>query len=326
MSKGLQIMHRITSETKIMQRTFFLFFILLAISACGAQATPTPSQAGFVVRELPTPTFTPTPTPTFTPTSTPTPTPTHTPSPTPTLTPTPDPGPELIEIGRSVNDNPIEAIRFGYGPNIVMFVGGLHAGFAPSSVQLAEEVAVYLADNPAIIPVNVTVYLISNVNPDSPNSPGNFAGRVNANQVDLNRNWDCRWTEDARFRDQVVEGLGGSEPFSEPETQILRAFFEEITPSAIIFWEAKYPGGFVSPGRCDRRSDVSFQLAELYGNAAQYEVDDFEIDTGQVLNGDVANWLDAQGVPAIAVLLPDYGEIDWENNLQGVLSVIEAGQ
>lgn len=306
---------------------------LLAITTCTAQAEPTPTaEIVFMVRELPTATFTPLPTATSIPTATPTRTPTLTPSPTvtpsPTFTPspTPDPGPELIEVGRSIHNTTIEAIRFGFGSHIVLFIGGLHAGFAPSTVQLAEETAEYFTDNLDSIPENVTVFVIPNANPDSPYSPGNLAGRLNANGVDLNRNWDCRWTEDARFRDQVVKGIGGPKPFSEPETQVLKEFIEEINPSAVVFWEAKYTGGLVSPGRCDRRSDVSFPLAEQYARLARYGVDDFEIDTGQILNGDGSNWLDSQGFPAIAVLLPDYDEVDWEHNLQGILAVLEMGR
>ena len=310
------------------QQAIFMILIVFAISSCASQTEPTPSQPStFVVHELPSPTFAPLPSATFTPSPTPLPSATFTPSPTPVPTatftphptstptptiapsPTPDPGPELIEVGSSVQNITIEAIRFGYGPYVVLFIGGLHAGFAPSTVQLADEIAEYFTDNPNSIPENVTVFVIPNVNPDSPYSPGNLAGRLNANGVDLNRNWDCRWTEDARFRDQVVNGIGGSKPFSEPETQGLKEFIEKINPSAVVFWGAKYSGGFVSPGRCDRRSDVSFLLAEQYGRSAQYAVDDFEIDTGQILNGDGTNWLDAQGFPAIVVLLPDYDEM-----------------
>ncbi|NJN55730.1 MAG: hypothetical protein HC804_13870, partial [Anaerolineae bacterium] len=102
--------------------------------------------------------------------------PTHTPSPTSTPSPTPDPGPEHIEIGHSVNSTPLTAIRFGYGPHVIVFIGGLHAGFAPSTVQLAQDTAEYFTTNLTTIPAHVTVYVIPNANPDSPRSPGNLAG------------------------------------------------------------------------------------------------------------------------------------------------------
>ena len=120
-----------------------------------------------------------------------------------------------------------------------------------------------------------------------------------------------------------MPGSGGIEPFSEPEVKALVEFVGEVTPMAVVFWEARYEGGFVSPGRCDRRSSVSYLLAQLYGEAAGYQVDDFEVDTGQILNGDATNWLDSQGYRATAVLLPDYDDIDWERSLAGILAVIE---
>lgn len=183
---------------------------------------------------------------------------------------------------------------------------------------------VYLTEQLASVPPEVTIYVITNANPDSQPGQGELQGRLNANGVDLNRNWDCRWVQDARFRGEVVPGSGGVEPFSEPETKALVQFVQEVAPVAVVFWEARYEGGFVSPGRCDRHSHVSYLLAQQYGQAADYPVDDFEIDTGQLLNGDGTNWLDAQGYPATAVLLPDYDEVDWEHNLSGILAVVTA--
>jgi hypothetical protein len=54
-------------------------------------------------------------------------------------------------------------------------------------------------------------------------------------------------------------------------------------------------------------------------------VRDFEILTQQTVNGDSTNWLDDQEIPAISVLLQDYALLrDWEENLAGILAVIEA--
>jgi hypothetical protein len=124
----------------------------------------------------------------------------------------------LIEIGRSVQNQPIEATRFGYGSKVIVFIGGLHAGFAPATVQIAEETAVFFTENLTTIPADITIYVIRSANPDSPSGPaheGELSGRLNANQVDLNRNWDCRWTKDAQFRGNVVRGSGGSAPRSQ---------------------------------------------------------------------------------------------------------------
>jgi hypothetical protein len=231
----------------------------------------------------------------------------------------------LIEtqiIGQSVNNRDIEAVRFGNGPNVVIFIGGLHAGAAPSSVVLANRAVSHFTNNLADVPANVTLYIIPNANPDTPLAPGELDGRLNANNVDINRNWDCRWVEDARWRNQVVPGSGGPAPFSEPETQALAGFITGHDTVAIVFWEARATNGLSSPGFCEGRTLVSGSLATTYGQAAGYPSGDFEDLTNQELNGDGTNWLDSQGIPAIAVLLPDYETVDWPNNLAAILAVL----
>ncbi|WP_420645049.1 protein kinase domain-containing protein [Candidatus Leptofilum sp.] len=268
---------------------------------------------------------TPVPDPTAT-----TPLPTNTAPPTATIPPTETAVPPtatavLIEtqiIGQSVNNLDIEAVRFGNGPNVVIFVGGLHAGAAPSSVALANRAISYFRNNLAEVPANVTLYIIPNANPDSPYAPGELAGRLNANDVDLNRNWDCRWVQDARWRNNVIPGSGGTAPFSEPETQALANFITEHNPVAVVFWEARATNGLSSPGFCEGSTLVSGTLATLYGQAAGYPIGDFENLTNQELNGDGTNWLDGQGIPAIAVLLPDYESVDWSNNLAAMQAVL----
>lgn len=232
-------------------------------------------------------------------------------------------GPEELIIGQSAQGTPIEVVRLGTGSASVLFIGGLHAGFAPGSVELAERAIEYFSENPEAIPESVTLYVVVSANPDSLLAPGTLPGRLNANGVDLNRNWDCDWTANARFRNEVIPGSGGAAPFSEPETQALRDFIASIDPVAVVFWEARASGGLVSPGSCGVRSQVSQPLAQIYGRAAGYHIADFEAVAGQELQGDGTNWLDDQGVPAISVLLPDYTAIDWENSLAGIQAVLD---
>jgi eukaryotic-like serine/threonine-protein kinase len=256
--------------------------------------------------------------------------PTLTPIPTlsPTPTNTPDPGPERLEIGRSVQDQPIEAVRIGTGPNSVIFVGGLHAGFAPSTVQIAQTSADYFSQHMDLIPSQVTLYIIISAAPDNRLDPGNLPGRLNANGVDLNRNWDCEWRRDALWRNDPVPGSGGTAPFSEPETASLAAFIDETSPVAVIFWQALFRDrnnkGLVSAGACSVRTQVSAPLATAYGRGADYNIGDFERRTGQIVNGDATNWLDSEGIPAASVLLTHYERVDdWEAHLQGILAVLQ---
>jgi hypothetical protein len=309
----------------------WLIGLFLALGLLGALFTWLPD----VNDRTPTPTITPdeevalvATTPAPEPTAQPTAAPTLTAPPTPTPTEiaaTPDTKPitETYQVGQSVLDRPIEAVRLGKGSSQIIFIGGLHAGFAPATVELAQRSIAYFNQNLDEIPDSVALYIIPSANPDSNLALGELPGRVNGNNVDLNRNWDCRWQQDAGWRGgEIVAGLGGQAPFSEPETRSLAEFILEQEAMAVVFWEARASGGLVSPGRCEEPS-ISQPLADTYGLAAGYQIADFEELVNQVVNGDGTNWLDEQGIPAIAVLLPNYDDVDWENNLAGMLAVLQ---
>ena len=113
-------------------------------------STPAPTITSLLDNE-PTSTFAPLPTftsPAQLTAATPT-------SPPPTETPLPTATPFLIEeltIGRSVNNTQIQATRFGDGPNVIIFIGGLHAGAAPNTVTLAQRAIKHFTQTPTDIP------------------------------------------------------------------------------------------------------------------------------------------------------------------------------
>lgn len=246
------------------------------------------------------------------------PRPTATRTATPTLAPTVARSRELV-IGASGNGRSIEVMEIGSGARKVIFVGGLHAGSAPSTAALARQAADHFRSRPEDVPSSVTLGIVLNANPDAQRAPGKLEGRLNAAGVDLNRNWDCEWQVQAKWRDHTVSG--GGAPFSEPETQALLSYITGGGAVAVIFWEAKMETGQVSAGGCGERSLVSQPLAELYGGATGYTVDPW---AWYPVNGDAANSLDKRGIPAASVLLRDYEETDWSLNLRGILAVLEA--
>lgn len=232
------------------------------------------------------------------------------------------PTPAVFEIGRSVQDAPLHVTKFGSGDKVVVLVGGLHAGFAPGSVQLAEELIAYFSEFPADIPAELSLFIIPNANPDSAAAPGQLPGRLNGNGVDLNRNWDCRWTADPLWGGTPQAGLGGTAPFSEPEVRALADFLQQQPVQAVVFWQGRAALGLSSPGACGEEALVSRPLAQIYGAASGYRIADFEELVDQEVTGDVTNWLDAQNIPAISVLLPDYRVSDFEHNLPAVTAVL----
>ncbi len=264
----------------------------------------------------------PEPSSTYAPVLSPTPVP-PTPTAIPPPTNPPDRGPESLVIGRTSRGTAIEAVRFGSGGTSLIFIGGLHAGYSPGSVALANQAIAYFSSHPELVPNGVALVIVISASPDTPYAPGELPGRLNSNGVDANRNWDCRWAKDAKWRGQVIPGSGGTAPFSEPEVRDLADFILAEDAAAVVFWEARADGGLVSPGNCDGRIGPSGRLASLYGGAAGYRVDDFESLTNQELNGDGTNWLDSIDIPAISVLLPRYDTSDWEANLKGIMAVIK---
>lgn len=225
--------------------------------------------------------------------------------------------PAPLIIGQSANGSDITATRIGMGETAVLLIGGIHAGFAPSTVAIAEQAIAHFTQISDTLPVTVSLYIIPTLNPDSVGGGVESAnGRLNGNGVDLNRNWGCNWSAEAVWRDQAVSG--GTAAFSEPETAALRDFILEIKPTAVILFAAR--GQIVVPGVCDGVS-ISEELAGVYATAAGYEAGIISVSS---VTGDLTDWLDSQGIAAITPLLADYEAPDWEVNLAGVVAVVTA--
>ncbi|MCA9970789.1 MAG: hypothetical protein KC425_11275, partial [Anaerolineales bacterium] len=222
---------------------------------------------------------------------------------------------ETRVFGQSAGGEALEVTRIGVGETAVLLVGGMHAGFAPASVALAARAIDHFTQFSDTLPAGITLYVVPNLNPDSVGGAVEaLDGRVNANGVDLNRNWGCNWNAEASWRDQPIPA--GDAPFSEPETRALRDLIREIAPAAVLVFEAR--GEIVVPGVCDGRS-ISEALAQVYADAAGYEAGIISLTT---VTGDVTDWLDSQGIPAVAPLLADYETLDWEANLAGIAAVL----
>ena len=118
-------------------------------------------------------------------------------------------------IGTSVEGRPIEAFTYGTGDTRLLFVGGIHGGYEWNSVLLAYGVMDEFAADPSLVPGHVSITTVPSANPDGVyavvGEEGRFtaadvpevadgAGRFNANQVDLNRNFDCKWQPESMWR------------------------------------------------------------------------------------------------------------------------------
>ena len=238
-------------------------------------------------------------------------------------------------IGTSVEGREIKAYHYGEGDEHLVFVGGVHGGYSWNTALLAYELMEQLESDSAAIPENVRVTVIPVLNPDGLEAvvgtssrftindvdaelADTIEGRFNANDVDLNRNFDCDWAEEGTWQSQTVSG--GSRAFSEPESQAFRNFITESSPTAVVVWYSAAGGVFASSCHNDVLADTSEltrRFAEASGYKAYEEFDFYEI------TGDMVNWLAKEEIPAISVLLSNHEEIDWEENWNGIEAVFD---
>ncbi len=248
-----------------------------------------------------------------------------------TVTPLPPALGSSAIISRSVQGRAIITHQLNDGPQHVVVVGGIHGGYEWNSILLSYELLDYFTANPALIPPQITLHIIPSANPDGQflvtQQEQRFSaadvvadtvdGRFNANGVDLNRNWDCRWSPSAMWRDTVVDG--GRAPFSEPESVALRDYFLLYQPEVVIFLHSAANGVFASG--CPDTHQPSFWLATVYGEAAGYPV--YEAFNAYPITGDAGDWLTTIGIPSFTVELRNHSATDWSQNRAGLLALLE---
>lgn len=132
--------------------------------------------------------------------------------------------PSYLTLGKSVKGRDINALVYGSGQKRVLVIAGIHGDEQNTSV-LARSLAVHI--NAETLPKNLTVIIVPDANPD-----GLLADtRVNANGVDINRNfpaksWRADYTEQRRFP--------GTQPSSEPETRAVLNLLERYPPQMVV--------------------------------------------------------------------------------------------
>ena len=237
---------------------------------------------------------------------------------------TTEPFPPAGLVGLSANNQPIEYVQIGQGANLLIIVGGIHAGIAPSSVALVEALQTEFEENSELVQDNVQLVFIPNLNPD-----GAEGSLLNSNGVDLNKNWDCAWSPSGGANRVTAVGVGGTSPFSEPETAGFQQFILERQEAisgevVVLFFDAPVQTGWVSAGRCGGTSSDSAILFEsLFSSTTNYLKGDIATLQNQTRSGMAIDWLDANGIPAFMVWLPDANSFNLAPNLEGILAIIQ---
>ena len=243
--------------------------------------------------------------------------------------------PESFELlGTSTEDRAIRAFKFGNGDKKIVYIGAIHGGYEWNTALLSYELIDYLTANPDVIPDDIQISVIPVANPDGlykvMGTSGRFfasdapqfdyadeityqdlavRGRFNANEVDLNRNFDCNWKSDAIWRTYDVSG--GTAPFSEPESAALRDYLLREKPVAVIVFHSASNGVYTSFCNGDALPGTE-ELLKTYSEASGYPLyNDYPY---YEVTGDIGDWLSTVDIPAISVELSTHTAIEWDRN------------
>jgi protein MpaA len=202
--------------------------------------------------------------------------------------------PEIEVVAQSEEGRTIIARRIGPvdAATSLVVIGQVH-GNEPAGVRVVRELVDRAAraeslDATTTARTTATIWVIDSLNPD-----GRRAGtRVNANGVDLNRNFPHAWQPSGRGTRQW-SGPGAA---SEMEVQGLMAFLAKVRPTAVLVMHQDFA---VVDTTHDRSRRAGVRLAELLGLPAR------PVGCPGPCRGTLTGWVDQElGAIAITVELP----------------------
>ncbi len=219
-------------------------------------------------------------------------------------------------IGQSVQGKNIYALTVGRGPVYVLITAGVHARENANTPLIMQCLFDYLyaattGDEPkAQILDQVTLIIVPLVNPDGYQycvSKGNRSKKTNANNVDINRNFPCKyWGSKVKKRGNYYPGPA---PASEPETQTIMALFDRynFTLAVDIHSRARtlicQKGGYTAEDLStledpNRLNEISLSLARYLLEDIKYKQDnELYVKFGE--EGTLTDYAFSRGVPTV---------------------------
>ena len=219
-------------------------------------------------------------------------------------------------IGTSQAGAPLTLYQLGSGPTRVLVLGGQHGGPEENTVELVNGLLEYFSGDPSQLPAGIELDILPAANPDGLAD----GSRQFVDGVDPNRNWGgSDWRADAYDSNAIFRvGLGGTEPFSEPETQALANWVLAARPAFVVDYHSA--GGFMFG---------SGTLAAAYAAASGYVwprpgVNGQRSPLPYQASGSMNVWLRQAGFDGILVELSTARGTEVERNLAGVKAVLAA--
>ena len=226
----------------------------------------------------------------------------------------------VYHVWSSAGGTPALPAKEGSGPQPVLVLGGQHGGPEVNTSRLAWQLLGYFQGRPEELPRGLRLDVLPEANPDGLAS----GSRQFATGVDPNRNWGgADWAPDAADSNGTFRnGLGGPEPFSEPETQALRDYVLAMRPQLVVNYHSR--GGFLFGGRTDRANEV----ADAYSAASGYYRPGRGPGTGagSVLGyratGSMNVWLATEELPGLLIELATSYDAEFARNLAGLKAAL----
>jgi hypothetical protein len=192
----------------------------------------------------------------------------------------------------------------------------------------------YLEAHPDVVPTDISVTVIPSANPDGvfkvigkegrftnsdvPVGISTVPGRFNANNVDLNRNFDCKWQPKSTWQNKTVSA--GSAAFSEPEALAIKNLMLEQRPVVAVFWHSQ--SGAVYASQCeDGILAGTLDSMNVYAHGSGYPA--VKTFTAYETTGGADDWVASIGIPAFSVELTTHESIELEKNIAGVRALLD---
>ena len=224
-------------------------------------------------------------------------------------------GPKPAVIGFSAGGLPLEVYAFGQGEKHDMIISGIHGGYEWNTIALADQLITYVNENPNAVPSDVTLYILRDMNPDGDARSHDVWGRVNANGVDLNRNfpvgWTATWNRSGCY--DLTLTTSGRGPGSEPETRLVMNFIAAHGIEALINYHSAALG--ISPGGTPWDPD-SIRLARALAAVTTYPFP--PVNTGCSFSGTLPDFAVGQGAAAVDMELTNHEDTDFSMNVRAL--------
>jgi serine/threonine protein kinase len=305
----------------LLSPTGFDFILFRKTTATPTTAPPEPSLTASRPTNaiMPTTTFTARPAPAR-PTDTPFPIqPSQTRSPTVRTPPTPTPlSKSMIEVfnqGASVKGEPLLWKRIGVGSKTLVIIGNIH-GSEINTGDLVQKLSEQVDWWMKAVGQEKQIYFFPRMNPDGVG----VNDYLNANGVDLNRNWQTsNWQSAATGNyGKNMPGKGGSAPFSEPETNATKNFLLRLqassqTPLIVISYHSATAPGVVQPSyTITSAGQVNDRQATLLAKDIALWLNYQYIDrwTAYQITGELIHWCGEQGIVCVDIELPNKNMVD----------------